>query len=90
MCHELAGRMGMNLEKTAISLSHAVSYSARRVSLIATTMLVAGCSSVGPDYEVPESPMPMEYEWIDIDAPGINSESADLARWWTVFNDPGG
>jgi NodT family efflux transporter outer membrane factor (OMF) lipoprotein len=50
-------------------------------------MIVSGCA-VGPDYEIPEATVSQEYEWLDIDAPGINNEAADLARWWTVFEDP--
>jgi NodT family efflux transporter outer membrane factor (OMF) lipoprotein len=57
------------------------------VSLATLILIVSGCA-VGPDYEIPEATVSQEYEWLDIDAPGVNSESADLARWWTVFEDP--
>jgi len=56
------------------------------ISLTALVMLVSGCAAVGPEYETPEAAM--SQEWIDIDAPRINNESADYARWWTVFEDP--
>ena len=51
-------------------------------------MLVSGCTALGPDYEIPEAPVSQEHEWIDIDAPRVDNGSADLARWWTVFEDP--
>ena len=60
---------------------------ANLVSLTTLIMIMSGCA-VGPDYKIPETMLSQDYEWIDIDAPGINSESADLAQWWTVFNDP--
>ena len=61
--------------------------SASLVSLAMLITIVSGCA-VGPDYEIPEAKVSQDHEWIDIDAQGINSESADLSQWWTVFNDP--
>jgi len=56
------------------------------MGLTTLIMLVSGCVSVGPDYETPEAPM--SEQWIDIDTPRVNNQSADLAQWWTAFNDP--
>ncbi len=58
------------------------------VSVTILMMLVSGCTTLGPDYEVPEVAVSQGDEWIDIDAPQVNNESADLTRWWTVFDDP--
>ena len=59
---------------------------ARLIGLTALIMLVGGCAAVGPDYETPQAPV--SQQWIDIDAPRINNQSADYAQWWTAFNDP--
>jgi outer membrane protein TolC len=56
------------------------------IGLTALIMLVSGCAAVGPDYETPQAPM--SQQWIDIDAPRVNNQSADYAQWWTAFNDP--
>ena len=61
--------------------------SASLVSLATLIMIVSGCA-VGPDYEIPKTTLSQDDEWIDIDTPRVNNESADLARWWTVFEDP--
>ena len=54
--------------------------------LIAFVALLGGCTTLGPDYEVPDAPM--SAQWLDIDAPRIGNESADYSQWWTVFGDP--
>ena len=41
---------------------------------------------VGPDYCKPA--VPVASEWIDYRDPNIESVPADLATWWTVFDDP--
>ncbi len=56
------------------------------IGLTALIMLVSGCAAVGPDYETPQAPM--SQQWIDIDAPRVNNQSADYAQWWTAFEDP--
>ena len=56
------------------------------MGLTALLMLVGGCVTLGPDYQTPEAPM--SQEWIDIDEPRVDNQSADYSQWWTVFNDP--
>ncbi len=56
------------------------------IGLTALIMLVSGCAAIGPDYETPQAPM--SQQWIDIDAPRVNNQSADYAQWWTAFEDP--
>jgi NodT family efflux transporter outer membrane factor (OMF) lipoprotein len=41
---------------------------------------------VGPEYCTP--PAPVAEHWIDADDQRLRSETADLANWWAVFNDP--
>ncbi|MFQ5937574.1 MAG: efflux transporter outer membrane subunit [Acidiferrobacterales bacterium] len=55
-------------------------------ALVAVVLLLSACTTLGPDYEKPDAGV--SEQWIDIDAPRVNSRPADLADWWTVFNDP--
>jgi len=48
-------------------------------------LLIFGCS-VGPDYQAPSSAVPTA--WLEGRTYGIDSQPAELARWWTEFNDP--
>lgn len=51
--------------------------------LLAATLTIAGCTSVGPDYQRPETPTPEQWR-ISI------QQANDLAntRWWEQFQDP--
>jgi NodT family efflux transporter outer membrane factor (OMF) lipoprotein len=65
--------------------------------LAATLMLLAlaGCTGplefvrngfkVGPNYQEPNAPVAPH--WIDADDKRVRAETADLSKWWTVFND---
>ncbi len=53
--------------------------------LFAGALLAGGCS-VGPDYQTPNSAMPAA--WLEGWNIGIDAQPAELARWWTEFNDP--
>jgi NodT family efflux transporter outer membrane factor (OMF) lipoprotein len=48
-------------------------------------LLAAGCS-VGPDYRRPEPAVPSA--WQEAQEKGVDTRAVELARWWTVFNDP--
>lgn len=48
-------------------------------------LLTAGCS-VGPDYKEPALAMPAG--WNEAPQKGVDTRPADLARWWTAFEDP--
>lgn len=54
-------------------------------SVIVLTLLFTGCAT-GPDYIKPKAQEPEK--WIKESDPAINTESTDLSKWWTVFNDP--
>jgi NodT family efflux transporter outer membrane factor (OMF) lipoprotein len=41
---------------------------------------------VGPNYSKP--PAPVAKNWIDVADKRVRTESDDLSKWWTVFNDP--
>jgi NodT family efflux transporter outer membrane factor (OMF) lipoprotein len=63
---------------------------------IALAMWCCGCTSlkeyvhngfkVGPNYHTPEAAVASN--WIDASDKRVRTESDDLSRWWTVFNDP--
>ena len=55
------------------------------VGALALICLAAGCT-VGPDYKKPDLPTPST--WKEAQQSGIDATGTDLARWWTVFNDP--
>ena len=48
--------------------------------------MVAGCTTLGPDFEQPEAPV--AEEWIEIDQAKITNQPAAHPHWWSVFNDP--
>lgn len=51
-----------------------------------TTVLLAGCAAVGPDFEKPEAAIPDA--WAQETDEGINTSSHELVEWWKLFNDP--
>jgi outer membrane protein, multidrug efflux system len=63
----------MNFRKSIFSLTGGLS------------LFVAGCS-VGPDYKEPALAVPSG--WNEAQQKGVDTRPADLARWWTVFEDP--
>jgi len=68
----------------------------RLAILFTAVVLTNGCTSwreylqngfkVGPNYGKP--PAPVAKDWIDADDRRVRSQSDDLSKWWTVFNDP--
>jgi NodT family efflux transporter outer membrane factor (OMF) lipoprotein len=55
-------------------------------SLISATLLISGCTMVGPDFVKPEAPV--EKEWMEARDATIKTEPSDYKEWWSVFNDP--
>ncbi len=53
--------------------------------IVGLFLLILGCS-VGPDYQAPTLAVPSQ--WLEGWNYGIDSQPAELARWWTEFNDP--
>ena len=64
--------------------------------LFTAAVFTCGCTSwqeyvhngfkVGPNYHEP--PAPVAKDWIDADDQRVRTQSDDLSKWWTVFNDP--
>jgi NodT family efflux transporter outer membrane factor (OMF) lipoprotein len=62
------------------------------IAAICLTLLVTGCTVVGPDFELPSVPIMSDWLKSDIepepDLTLIEPKADPVARWWTVFNDP--
>ena len=66
------------------------------LSVLAVLALLNGCTpckeyvangfKVGPNYGSP--PAPVAKEWIDAGDKRVRTETDDLSKWWTAFNDP--
>jgi NodT family efflux transporter outer membrane factor (OMF) lipoprotein len=52
---------------------------------MAASLFFAGCA-VGPDYKPPENALPPG--WQEARQRGIETQPAELAKWWTEFKDP--
>ena len=59
-----------------------------RYSFISALLLAASaCTTIGPEYEQPESAV--AETWQDEQSDTIDVQTEEIAeRWWTVFNDP--
>ena len=57
-----------------------------RYLLLATLLMVAGCTNVGPDFVKPDAPVATK--WQEADDPHINTQDIEYKDWWKVFNDP--
>jgi len=49
-------------------------------------LLYFSACTVGPNYERPEVAIPSA--WKEAQQKGIDTQSAELSRWWTAFDDP--
>jgi NodT family efflux transporter outer membrane factor (OMF) lipoprotein len=56
------------------------------VAPVLATLLAAGCTMVGPDYEVPETRVPDH--WQQALARGLQTGDAPLRTWWKTLDDP--
>lgn len=60
-----------------------------QVIMLLSTLALAGCMTVGPDYVPPKTHV--AGQWHTDLAGGLHSGTPSpqaLARWWTIFNDP--
>jgi NodT family efflux transporter outer membrane factor (OMF) lipoprotein len=48
--------------------------------------LLSGGCMVGPDYKAPDAPIADAYR--EQDPTAVERNTADLAKWWTILNDP--
>lgn len=58
----------------------------RLLAVVTGLALYASGCAVGPNYQRPE--IPVGSDWSEAKQVGVDTRSADLARWWTAFNDP--
>ncbi len=68
----------------------------RGILFIALAMCSCGCTplaeyvrngfKVGPNYRMPDAAVASN--WIDASDKRVRTDSDDLSKWWTVFNDP--
>lgn len=59
-----------------------------RSLLILLNAAVLTACAVGPDYHRPDAHLPEQYLVQPLGKGGIADTSADIATWWTGFNDP--
>ena len=52
----------------------------------ALCVLMAGCATVGPDFEKPEAEV--ADTWLEAHDPRVDTSSSAYKNWWEVFNDP--
>ncbi|HZJ71146.1 MAG TPA: TolC family protein, partial [Planctomycetota bacterium] len=59
---------------------------ARAATALAAAGLIAGCTSVGPDYEPPQTEVPGA--WSGPAGGGLVADPAELESWWQRLDDP--
>jgi NodT family efflux transporter outer membrane factor (OMF) lipoprotein len=55
-------------------------------ALAVATLVLGGCTTVGPDFQTPEATVAPE--WIEASDAKVKTEPPSYADWWQVFNDP--
>lgn len=58
----------------------------RKALIAAMLAALAGCASVGPDYQRPDTPLPAA--WQNAQVTNTAAQGVRLAQWWTRFDDP--
>jgi outer membrane protein TolC len=58
----------------------------RTFLLFVVAIALAGCISLGPDFETPESEVAAQ--WVAAADDRVSSDSVDYAEWWKIFEDP--
>ena len=51
-----------------------------------TSLVLASCAAVGPDFVAPEAPAPQASE--PVDGAGLHATPYEVVEWWQVFDDP--
>ena len=54
--------------------------------LLLWSLILAGCTTVGPDFQSPDAPVSDAY--VKRDTAAITTDDPDTAAWWHVFGDP--
>ena len=55
-------------------------------SMVLVLAVAAGCTKVGPDFELPAAPQ--EDAWLEEGDPKVSTAAPADANWWQVFGDP--
>ncbi|MGB5439820.1 MAG: efflux transporter outer membrane subunit [Gammaproteobacteria bacterium] len=57
----------------------------RILASLALTLMISGCTMLGPDFTPPQAPTPSI--WLTTDEV-LTGEPGEQAEWWKLFNDP--
>ena len=60
-------------------------------ALVTATHWLVACTSVGPNFQTPQQPLPEGWQSSSLQAlpgAGAGTAPAELSPWWTRFNDP--
>jgi outer membrane protein TolC len=57
-----------------------------RIAFVAPLFLVAACTTVGPEYERPETSV--NPAWLDAELAQFETTPAELGEWWRILEDP--
>ncbi len=55
-------------------------------SILLVLSLLAGCATVGPDFQPPAANI--QQQWKEKDPAAMSEQAENLAQWWQVFDDP--
>ena len=58
----------------------------RRVRWLGAVLMVAGCTTVGPDFVPPSAPVLAK--WQEADSAVVTRQPAEQVRWWEALHDP--
>lgn len=58
----------------------------RQFASSAGVLLLGACTSVGPDYERPDSPLGPD--WYQAETTAFSTSPQEVAEWWQLFGDP--
>ena len=61
-------------------------YGALRTTLPALLFSLSACTTLGPDFETPETDI--ETQWLERDNQTLQTDEAVNSEWWKLFNDP--
>ncbi len=56
------------------------------VTMVTVSLVIAGCTAVGPDFEKPDAPV--ADSWLSADDPRVDTTKTEYQDWWRVLEDP--
>jgi hypothetical protein len=78
-----------NGENRAAALQTGASLATHRMLarvVLAGSLLLTGCTQVGPDFIRPEAQV--RQQWMEADDVQVRTSPAECRMWWSVFRDP--